>query len=320
MLRVFFLNLLMLVSTFVSATELVDMKYALSENWAEQLRNGFILTSESSDPLQLFTLLGAERFSPSVHIGVVEVVGDDVYVYDTNADIGKYYLEGKSPSDTMKGRVRRQKLRSFLEKAEVINIFSIPSEVNAQKLVAFVKRHWMAGTPFDPYFDLHENEKLYCSELIALALRHAGGRVYPPVRMRANRSLDVIRRWMRIDATQFLFPYSLVETRNWIGTVSVRFNQQTLLLDRLIKYELYRRFTRNQKIGNVLQRSGINVTVKENIRQFALEVDKLQPENDLNVLYGKVRKIADQVLGEARGIPDQPLPRCQLIPRLCTLR
>lgn len=298
------------------AVESVNMKHSQTGSWKKHLRTGQILTTESTDPLQLFTLLGAEKFSPFVHIGIIEVVDKKIYVYDTTANIGKYYLEGKSPSDTMQGNVRRQELQSFLHYAKTINIFSPPPGVNTKKFIAFVKQHWIAKTPFDPYFNLSENTKLYCSEFIALAIKQAGGPEYAPATMRHNPSLNVVRRWMKIETPQFLFPYNLVEPKNWLGTISINFSKHGVLIDRLVKYELYRRFTSNQKIGNLLKLNGTEITVKEPIKRFASEAHKLSVDG-LNALSQKIRKIADKTLGKASNIPREPLPHCQLDPSSC---
>ena len=235
MLRPFLLFLLLTVSSITWAEIVsVDMKNPNGADWTTQLRSGHILTTESSDPLHLPTMLGSDRFSPFIHLGVVEVVGSSIYVYDTTATIGKYFLSGKSPADTMEGSVRRLGLPAFLDYAKVVNIYAPPASVDTDTLINTLKQHWIAQTPFDPYFNLNDRSTLYCSELIALALEQAGARRYTPAAMRHNPSLEVVRRWMKIATPEFLFPYQLTEPRNWLGTVSLDYSSQAILIDRLV--------------------------------------------------------------------------------------
>ena len=323
LLRSILIFLLLTISTIASAEIVsIDMKDSNGTDWRTQLRSGQILTTESSDPLHLPTTLGSDRFSPFIHLGVVEVTKAGIYVYDTTATIGKYFLTGKSPSDTMKGHVRRITLQAFLDYFRVVNIYAPPTSVNTDTLITILRQHWIAQTPFDPYFNLDDRSTLYCSELIALALEQAGSKRYTPAAMRYNPSLEVVRRWMKIAAPRFLFPYQLIEPRNWLGSISLDYNAREILIDRLVKYELYRRFTNNQKIGNIMQLDGTKLTIRPPIQRFATQAHNLASNSQymnasLDELSHTVRNIADTTLGLASQVDNQPLPRCQLDLRSC---
>lgn len=323
LLRAILLCLLFSVSTILSAEiTSVDMKISNGADWRTQLRNGQILTTESSDPLHLPTMLGSDRFSPFIHLGVVEITNAGIYVYDTTATIGKYFLTGKSPADTMEGKVRRMTLQAFLDYAKVVNIYAPPASVNTNTLTDTLRQHWISQTPFDPYFNLDDRSTLYCSELIAMAMEQAGHRRYTPAAMRYNPSLEVVRRWMKISTPKFLFPYQLTEARNWLGTISLDYNRQEILIDRLVKYELYQRFTSSQKIGNILRLDGTQFGIRPAIQRFATQTHSLAAnprykEAGLDELARTVRDIANTTLGAASLTGNQPLPRCQLDPRSC---
>lgn len=314
---------LLLTLAAVSQADIVsiDMKYAQGADWKSQLRSGQIITTESSDPLHLPTLLGSDRYSPFIHLGVIEVSPEGIHVYDTTATIGKYFIGGRSPSDTMEGEVRRLPLQSFLDTARVINVYAPPTSVNTNRLISFLRQHWIAQTAFDPYFDLSDRSTLYCSQLIALGLEQAGGKRYTPAAMRYNPSLEVVRRWMKINTPKFIFPYQLTEPRNWLGTISLDYSSQAILIDRLVKYELYRRFTATQKIGNILQLTGTALSLRPAIQRFATQAHGLSSDPRfsnaaLDELSRSVRAIADTTLGPAK-VGNTTLPRCQLDLRSC---
>lgn len=319
--RAAILLLMLAFSPVALAIQSIDMKSGNDTDWRTQLRSGQILTTESSDPLHLPTMLGSDRFSPFIHLGVVEVSNAGIYVYDTTATIGKYFLTGKSPSDTMKGHVRRVALQEFINYARVINIYAPPTSVNTGTLISVLRQHWIAKTPFDPYFNLDDRTTLYCSELIAMAMEQAGGKRYTPANMRYNPSLEVVRRWMKISTPKFLFPYQLTEPRNWLGTISLDYSSREILIDRLVKYELYRRFTRSQKIGNVMQLDGTQFIIRPTIQRFATQAHNLATnpryrDSSLEELARTVQNIADTTLGMSQ-VSRQTLPRCQLDLRSC---
>lgn len=325
MLRHIFFFLLLAIGQIAGAEIVsVDMKNPGGADWQAQLRSGHILTTESADPLHLPTMLGSDRFSPFIHLGVVEVAPSGIYVYDATATIGKYFLTGQSPSDTMEGSVRRLTLQAFLDYFKVVNIYAPPQSVDTDRLVTFLRQHWIAKTPFDPYFDLDDSSTLYCSELIALGLEQSGGKRYTPAAMRHNPSLEVVRHWMKISTPKFLFPYQLTEPHNWLGTISLDDSSQTVLIDRLVKYELYRRFTSNQKIGNILQLNGSKLTIRPAIQRFTTQAHGLSSDPQytnasLDEIARAIRTIADTTMGMA-NIAEQALPRCQLDLRSCAAR
>lgn len=314
--------LLFALSHAASAIESVDMKYANGADWTAQLRNGYILTTESSAPLHLPTMLGSDRFAPTIHLGVVEVTPAGIYVYDTTATFGKYFIGGRSPSDTMEGSVRRLSLADFVDYAQVFNIYSPPAAIDGNQMVHFLREHWINKTPFDPYFNLDDRSALYCSELVAMSMEYAGGPRIIPAGMRNNPSLDVMRRWMKISTPRFLFPYQFTAPRNWIGTISVEYSRQAIIIDRLVKYELYQRFTSDQKIGNIIQLDGTNLIIRKPIQRLStiahnLSLDPRFANASLDELHQVIRGIANETLGPSSSTHRIALPRCQLDPRSC---
>lgn len=99
------------------------------------------------------------------HIGIVEKSGDSVFVYHTEAS----ELTGI-------GHVRRESLDVFLDGINVFELFHVeaPDSVRSE-IVKYAQGRFEARTEFDLNFDLANDDKLYCTELVANAINRAVG-------------------------------------------------------------------------------------------------------------------------------------------------
>lgn len=319
----FFLFLFLFLPLLANAQQpqLVDMKDG-GEAWEARLQAGYVLVTESSDPMDFLVLLLYPKFSPFFHIGIVEVDDDQgVYVYDANGELGKTLMGGEAPSDFITGKVKRSTLADFLVNAGTVNIFSPPSPVDRMRLLAYMKSQ--QGVAFDPYFDATDHSKLYCSELVALAVEGAGGGRYQPLPMRSNRSMQAILDWMKIKDRRLIPAYSLVEPMDWLGTVSHDFSQQGIIASRAIKYQLYRRFAADQTVGAIVSiESSTDVAFRDYVKQFMNKayqsVDVLEATVQPKVIFDSVHKLADEAFGAYPDPLGGRMPPCQIDLRVCT--
>ena len=87
---------------------------AYSEKWGLPLQKGQLIVTESSQPINIVYLLLYPKYSPFVHVGILDSDGEDFYVYEAS---GTYKLgfNGKPPTDNVSGYVRRITLDEYLE-------------------------------------------------------------------------------------------------------------------------------------------------------------------------------------------------------------
>ena len=136
------------------------------------LDSGQIVLAESGGPLDLFFSLFAREFSATGHGGILILEKRRPFVYESVGIVKPSFYD--PPTVGVRGGIRRTKLRKFLRRNIYTEIHNPPVRVDRSKMIEFVHRHFKAKTPFDAYFDFSEHERLYCTEMIALALDARG--------------------------------------------------------------------------------------------------------------------------------------------------
>jgi hypothetical protein len=159
-------------------------------------------------------------------------------------------------------------LESFLRRAGTIAIHDPPPGVDRARAVAYARARLAARTRFDEFFDSRDSRTLYCSEFVARALEAGGARTFAGVPVTRNRSVRVGLDWFEISAPTLIVAGELLE-----GT------QRRALLDRrrgpaevisLVerRRELHRRFTADQRLGNVLEWNGVTARFRPQVRAY----------------------------------------------------
>jgi hypothetical protein len=115
-----------------------------------QLRSGQVVVTDSGGPAALFFALFAADRSPFVHAGIPAMEEDEPFVYETYGRIRPWF--GRRPTDLIRGRVQRSPLAEFVRRGKFVEIYSLPSGVDAGRVTACVRAQHAEGTPFDPYF------------------------------------------------------------------------------------------------------------------------------------------------------------------------
>lgn len=214
-------------------------------------QTGQIILIERPGAVSLFLSLMAERFAPYIHAGVIVVDDGTPYVYEAFGFLMPR-MSG-SPTDGMRGGVRRVTLASFLKRDGIIAIFEPPEEIDRAAIAAYVRLQAARRTPFDGYFDSTDAARLYCVEFVAHALE-AGGAEWPagsPVS--ANASALVARKWLKITAPELLLAGDLVNPARRVWLSGRRYSEAQIDAYFKLKQELHRRFTSEQKLGSLLR-------------------------------------------------------------------
>ncbi|WP_020560228.1 YiiX/YebB-like N1pC/P60 family cysteine hydrolase [Thiofilum flexile] len=268
------------------------------------LQTGQIIVTESPEPLNTLYMLLYPEFSPFIHVGIVEVEGNQAFVYESSGDY-KLGLDQKPPTDHVTGHVRRITLTEFInESGGTVSFYSPPNGINLAKVIQYSQNQVSAQTPFDAYFNYTDHSRLYCSEFIAMALEAGGAPPYRTVPMKLNPSLQVVVNWLKVRDRTILPVEQLVTPQRWVGTLSQTHTLTALKIDRAIKAELYRRFTTNQKLGNILAWKGRGVGFQPSITTFREKTfatfDDATTYSAAQVL-AQVEEMANKYLGPFTG-------------------
>lgn len=217
----------------------------------KQLTSGQLLVWSNLEAAGLFVNLFAAEFSPWTHIGVISVESDGIFVYDTNANLqvsADRPAQAQGPSG-----MQRTPFQRYVNTDQVFGLYAPPREVDAEKLVRFVRDHHRRGTPFDARFDSADPSELYCSELIALGFVAAGAAPLRVAPVRSNRSYDRLRSWLDISAEGFYLPGQLVDEGRQVAVWSQELNRAQIDALFAARKELASRFDAQARLGQLLQ-------------------------------------------------------------------
>ncbi|MEO7387327.1 MAG: hypothetical protein ABIX37_10360, partial [Gammaproteobacteria bacterium] len=122
-----------------------------------------------------------------------------------------------------------------------------------ERIGRFAQDSLAAGLPFDAFFDRSDASKVYCSEFTALALASGGVPPRSTAPMSANESVRVILGWLHITTPDIIPPSAVIEDATRVAMVSRRYLPAQIEAYFAVRAELHRRFTPDQKLGNVLR-------------------------------------------------------------------
>jgi hypothetical protein len=264
------------------------------------LRDGQLVVSEQGSPLgMLLSLLSAEAF-PWIHVGIIAIEGGKPYVYESNGQLRPTW-SSQPPNAAVGGGVRRMSLDWFVANQSYIAIHAPPAGADPAKLVAFARDSHARQVRFDPWFDLDDPGRMYCTEFVALGLVAAGAPTVETTAVHPGRSIGVLRDWLQIRATHMIPAAALIGDSERVALISKKHSPAQTSAWFALRQELHRRFTPDQKVGNLLSFSPLTgldfqPPVRETIRVVdiaARDWDALtETEIDL-----RVRQIATEKLG-----------------------
>ncbi|ORU90909.1 MAG: hypothetical protein A6F71_08170 [Cycloclasticus sp. symbiont of Poecilosclerida sp. M] len=263
------------------------------------LKSGQIVLSESGDSNSFFFALFTERFSPFIHAGVLVLDKGVPYVYEGLGSL-PLFVGDNSPSDSISGSITRRPLRRYVEDENYTAIYDLPDNLNRKAVVSFVLEQFNKQTPFDPYMDSTNHEKLYCTEFVSEALK-AGG--LPPRKLtpyQKNSSISAVHDWLKIRDPSVIQGISLIQLDNHVATLSKLRSQREIQLYIAIREELHRRYTPDQKLGNVFEWTGFHLKFRTAVEKFHTAGLKLHPDDedlDWETAKSSVQQLASKMLG-----------------------
>ena len=270
------------------------------------LASGQIVVSDAAGPGGLFFALMLEQFFPFVHAGLIIVEDGRPYVYDAT---GQFFLHfGGPPTDAMRGGIGRVALDEYLRHAAVVAIYDPPPGVDRARVAAFARDHYARETEFDPYFDSANRDKFYCAEFVALALEAGGAQAVPLAPMSGNPSLKVVLDWLKIRASKVIPASALIDEGRHVGTLSLKFSPAQIQAYFDLKRELHRRFTPDQKLGNVFHWSGRDLKLRDEVQQFmtrGLGIFAGQEPRSPRSTAETVQALAAEIMGPVDAILSQ---------------
>lgn len=263
------------------------------------LHSGQIVVSESGNRYSLFFSILPEKFSTHIHAGILIFDQGQPYVYEALGSVGLFL--GSNPTDNISGHVRRRPLNYYLLNENFTSIYNLPNHIDKQKVIQVALHHYQKQTPFDPYANMTSHESVYCTEFVATALEAGKKTIIQLTPYKKNNSIKKIRDWLKFDTNEVILADSLVQPENHMVTFSSRLTLRELKLYIFMRYELHRRFTENQRIGNLFEWTGRQLKLRKPVALFKEKVLDLfnnkQSTQSWESIHLAVRNLANKMLG-----------------------
>jgi hypothetical protein len=279
------------------------------------LRSGQIVLTESPDATSYVFVLIPKKFYPFTHAAVISVEDGEPWVYDITGEVKTFPLR-KRLMDNVSGKMYRRRLFEYAAPNLYAEIYDPPPGVDGEKLAAFVRQKYKDRVEFDSHFDFRDHTKLFCSELVAMAIEHAGGPSIAPEPSNPNPSIVEGMRWLGVPKGEALPAGRFGEPERYVGALG-QFPSRTAAWSYFeAKHELHRRFTMDQRLGFLLS-VGDNgqIDVRPEITAFTLRASRLFDRDPDPPLPGDprievaVKKLAAELFGPFPAPPTAPAAR-----------
>lgn len=235
------------------------------------LRSGQIVITEAPGSYSFMFLLIPAKFYPFTHAAVVSMENGEPFVYDIS---GEYEIGFHDKvMDGVEGGMRKQPFLQYVAANLYAEVMDPPEGVDGEKVVEFARAQMTKGTKFDAYFRFDEHEKLYCTELVQLALEAGGDKPRPLAEVNDNESIRAGMRWIGVPMGSAAIPAATFLDESRLRAALGRFQTRASAYAYFeAKRELYRRFKKDQRLGFLfdLQWSG-DIVVHPEIEDFAYE-------------------------------------------------
>ncbi|MGD2112475.1 MAG: YiiX/YebB-like N1pC/P60 family cysteine hydrolase [Gammaproteobacteria bacterium] len=267
-----------------------------------ELRSGQVVVTDSGGPAALFFALFAADYSPFVHAGILVMEEDEPFVYETYGRIRPRF--GRRPTDLIRGRVQRSPLAEFVRRGKYVEIYELPPGVDAGRVTAYARAQHDGGTPFDPYFRSDEHDALYCTELVALALDAGGWQAPAQTPFPENPSLTRVRHWLGITGHGTVQARQLIAPERLVASLSVLREPERFQVYIELKRELHRRFTADQKLGNLFEWDGRRLLFRRPVQEYLMQGVEMYRGREVPPqaeVRREVRALAVRMFGPAPG-------------------
>ncbi len=267
------------------------------------LKSGQIVLTESPEPTSFAFSLVPEHFHPFTHGAILSMEGGEPYVYEASGAVVTFPLH-KRVLDNVSGTVHRRKLIEYVAPNLYAEVVDLPVGVDGEKVAAYARSAYERHAEFDAFFDYRDHEKLFCTELVELALEAGGAAPTKLDGVRDNASLKLAVRWLGAPTAGALAAGQYYEPERFVAALGQFRSRTAAFAYFAAKRELHRRFQQSQRLGFLfeLQPRGI-LELRPDVTRFAYESSHLfdafetpPPPGDPRI-DDEVRRFADATFG-----------------------
>lgn len=265
------------------------------------LRSGQILLAEAGNPYSLFFSLATRDYYDFTHAAVLVMEGGEPFVYEMTGE----YKPGFDDrvTDGIEGGCRRTPLLEYARAYLYLEVFDPPAGVDGEAVARWAQEQYRRGVPFDPYFDASEHERLFCTEFVALALEAGGAPPVKPVPLRRHPSLQRLLGWLGVPRESGLPAGLLADPARSVAALGQLPSLGAARGYFAAKRELHRRFTRDQRLGNVFALDGAQLSLRRQLVVF-LEgavnlIHEADDDPDAGEIDRRVQELAARLFGAA---------------------
>jgi hypothetical protein len=238
-----------------------------------------LVVNEHPNGGSLFLSLVAGRFAPYTHIGLVVAEPEGPMVYESMGMI--LPLPWRKPNAWVGGGVRRVSLQAFLERGGITAIHALPPGIESGRVAQFARDRRRERKAFDARYDPRDDSKYYCVEFVARALESGGAAAFAAAPTSRNRSVRVALGWLDITTPEMLLAGDLIADAPRLALFSRRFTAAQVARYFELKREIHRRFTDDQRVGNVVEWRKQRLWMRPDVDRFfeagmAVDVDARQ--------------------------------------------
>jgi hypothetical protein len=206
--------------------------------------------------------------------------------------------------DNVTGKMYRRKLYDYVAPNLYAEIYDPPEGADGEKIAAYARKKFAEGVEFDSYFDFHDHSKMFCTELVSLAVQEAGGPALVPEESNPNRTIVEGMQWLGVPPGEALPAGKFADPKRFVAALGQFPTRTSAWAYFEAKHELHRRFTMDQRLGYMLEIDGKGrITVRPEITDYTNAASRLF-DNDPNPpepgdprIEAAVRKLADQRFG-----------------------
>lgn len=267
------------------------------------LKTGQIIITEAPGSYSFMFLLIPRKFYPFTHAAIISVENGEPFAYDISGEYKIGFHE--KVMDGVEGGMRRQPFLQYVGANLYAEVLDPPAGVDGEKVAQYARDQMTKGIKFDAYFRYDEHEKLYCTELVQLALEAGGDKTRPLAEVNENASILAGMKWIGVPLDSAAIPpYTFHEESRVVAALG-RFRTRVSAYAYFeAKRELYRRFRKDQRLGFLfnLEWTG-DISVHPEIEEFAYAAaERFAGENTASSITDPciattVRKMADERFG-----------------------
>lgn len=267
------------------------------------LKTGQLVLTESPDTTSYAFVLIPKRFHPFTHVAVIVVENGEPFVYDITGSIKTIPIRSRM-MDNVTGKMYRRPFFEYVAPNLYAEVYDPPPGADPEKVGAFVKQKYAEGVEFDGHFDFGDHTKMFCTELVELAIRHAGGAPSELEPSNPNPSIAASMEWLGVPPGVALPAGRYADPSRYVGALGQFPTRTSAWAYFEAKRELHRRFTTDQRIGFLLSvDNNGRIDVRPEITNFTIAASRLfngdpnPPQPGDPRMRDAVQKLADASFG-----------------------